>query len=127
MLRDAFFPQRLHRLNYFFRALALNCLDLLLLAAIEEGIEIGGIPMILEVIALVLVIYGVLFVYRPRVIDCGMPVWTLIFAFAPFIVVFEFAPYIAGFYGIILLFRPSELGFLYSSALSLSPEDSDDS
>ena len=117
MLRDAFFPERLQRLNYFFRVLALNLVGLLLLTALDDGIDIGGIPMVLEIVALAVVIYGALFVYRPRVKDCGMPTWTLIFGIVP---------YIAGLYGIILLLRPSELSFLNSTDISLSHEASDE-
>lgn len=97
---DFLFPKKLGRLAYFLRAIPFNVFMFVAPSLIEEreklesgdGLQIAGI--------VTLVIYGVFFIYLPRLRDCRLPALVLGLAFVPVV---------SNILGIILMFRESSV------------------
>jgi len=99
---DLFFPYRLRRLGYFLRTIPLNILFLGGLVRVDHSTPPSLEDNLFRIGTVLLAIYGVFFVYLPRVRDCGLPPWSLILALIP---------YVSSLYGILLLFKRSRLSF----------------
>jgi len=95
-LLDFFFPRRLGRLNYFVRGLLWNIVVYPLTQRSISDPSSMGVAQITTLV--VLMLYGLLFVFLARVRDSGMPLWSLVCIFIPGI------NYL---YSILLLFRRS--------------------
>ncbi len=100
---DFLFPKRLRRLSYFLRAFPLNLFVVAATARLDQATPFTSGDILFCAGAFLLGIYGVVFVYLPRIRDCELPAWTLILAFIP---------YVSSFFGILLLFKDSRPAFL---------------
>ena len=97
-MREFFFPQTLGRLAYLFRHLPLNAFSLVQMSHFGTVNEWTLQETRLAGLVLLTLAYGVMFVYLPRIRDCGMSNWTLLLALIP---------YISNLLGLILFFKPS--------------------
>jgi amino acid transporter len=92
------FPSHLGRLAFFIRLIPLELLAYFGIGELTTVREWNGDRFAELAILALLIIYGVVFVFLPRVRDCAMPGWTLVFSAIPFV---------SSLYGLILLFGPS--------------------
>jgi hypothetical protein len=100
VMRDFLFPRRLARLNYILRAVPLNFLLLCATAYLEDLKDWRATDFLLVGGTLLLILYWTVYVCLARIRDCGMPTWTLLFAFIP---------YVSAVFGLLLLLRPSRV------------------
>jgi len=84
-MRDILFPKRLGRLAYFIRAFPLNIAVLFGSAEVEDLSRASGADFAIFAGALALLVYGVFFVYLPRIRDAALPAWILVLAFIPYV------------------------------------------
>lgn len=89
------FPTLLGRLSYFVRLVLLNGISWFAIMELSTTSEVKWADW--GFLAL-LTLYGVVFVFLPRVRDCGMSGWSLLFSIVPGV---------SSLYGMILLFAPS--------------------
>ena len=94
------------RLNFLVRGGLLNGLVYWAGLQLEETGLSSAEGIGLAAVAICCFVYGLIYVYLPRVRDCGLPPWTLILSLVPFVRVL---------YGLILLLGPSKSGLSEST------------
>lgn len=104
---DFLFPSKIGRLSYFFRILLSNLAFIPLFVEVEASIESASIGDVLTLAGILL--YTILFIYRPRCRDASLSLWVLIFTIIPIL---------DKVLAILLLFKPSTVRW----NLSQNPE-----
>ena len=94
------FPRHLGRLAFLTRLIPLEMIVCFGIGNLGTFGNWNTDRLIELAMVVLLIIYGVAFAFLPRVRDCAMPGWTLIFAFIPFA---------SSLYGLILMFGPSRV------------------
>lgn len=97
---SALFPQHLGRMAFLVRVIPLEILAGFCITDMMGSSKWDSKQLTTLAVLAGLVIYGVFFVFLPRVRDCSMPAWTLVFAVVPGI---------SALYGLVLMYGGSRV------------------